>query len=247
MKTDCNVIRDLLPLFFRGVCHQLAITGYEGAQGLVELSNVVRLFRKDLDAKLTNCNVYEVAIDLITGRNSLMVNIDLGEMLLRDWALDGEYAELILNQFSVGGCDVFARHGDGELLRAYNAELSYAILDLCPCATDGIPLDVTYSIDDIFLSFFNMITTGTWVAASDTLSFFDSGISADMSNEKFEAEDIMFLSNIVAKLSSENFEIFKGEIKNNNGEIEIKDGHIPTQKEIAEMDFFVQGITGTLK
>ena len=81
---------------------------------------------------------------------------------------------------------------------------------------------------------------------SNRLSLSNGGITTDFSSGEFEYDDEAVLYEIIEDISSENFSVFSGEIKNNDGEVEIKNGSELTEAEINEMDFLVLGISGTL-
>ncbi len=160
--------------------------------------------------------------------------------------LDREYADLVLKQFSVGGCDIFVRHGDGDILREYAADTSVSVLDICVCEGEDLPIKVNYNFGNVFLPFFEMISNGEWIAAASRLSFSDGGIEFDISNGGFTDDELQILSAVIDDIASEDFEVFCGEIRNNDGEIEIKEGESLPQSEVDKMDFLVFGIAGNL-
>lgn len=160
--------------------------------------------------------------------------------------VDAEYADLTLKQFSAGGCDVFVRHGDGEILRGCESAESATVLDIRMYGGGESSMGITYNLSKLYLPFFDMITSDEWAPVSNRLSLSNGGITTDFSSGEFEDDDETVLYEIIDDISSENFSVFSGEIKNNDGEVEIKNGSELTESEINEMDFLVLGISGTL-
>ena len=159
---------------------------------------------------------------------------------------DIEYAGLVMKQFSVGGCDVFVRHGDGDVLREYAADLSALALDICMRESESYPAKTNYDLSKIFLPFFEMILSGEWIDISSRLSFSDGGIEFDFSSSGFTDDQIQILTDVLDSVVSKDYEVFAGEIRNTDGEVEVKEGDFMTESEIDKMDFLVFGIAGTL-
>jgi len=160
--------------------------------------------------------------------------------------LDTEYADVTLKQFSAGGCDVFVRHGDGAILRECENAKSATVLDVCLYGGEVSDFGITYNLSELYLPFFDMIINGEWMPASSCLSLSDGSITADFSSGEFEDDNATVLYDIIEDITSETFSVFDGEIRNNDGDVEIKDGSELTESEISKMDFLVSVISGAL-
>jgi len=164
-----------------------------------------------------------------------------------DPAVEKQAAQQLLNK----GCDVMAQHQDStaaqlaaEEAGAFAVGYNTPTPDAAPKAYLTAPLFhwEKFYVDDV-----QKVIDGTW-ASRDYWEGLSAGMTsldtltdlcADGTSEKVETAQKAIIDGTLAP--------FTGPLKDQNGEVKIADGVKMTDEEIWNMDWFVEGVIGTIK
>lgn len=148
------------------------------------------------------------------------------------------------------GCDLIAQHQDstaaqiaaqekGALAIGYNTPTPNA----APDAYLTAPLFhwEKFIVDDV-----QKIMDGTWTSRAYWEGLSSGMVSLDTLSSKCKDGTQPLVDDAQAKIISGDLKIFKGPIKDQNGEVTVADGSEMTDDEIWSMSWFVEGVIGTI-
>lgn len=166
--------------------------------------------------------------------------------ILDDPSAEKAAVEAMLNE----GCDVTAQHQDSiatmiaaEENNATSIGYNVSAAELVPNAYITAPM---WNWDDYYLNTVEQVIDGTWTnlpywgSLSEGIVYLDklTSLAPEGAEEK--------VIEIKEKILLEELQVFSGEIKDQDGNIKAKGGDVLLDEDLLTMDWFVDGVVGTI-
>lgn len=164
-----------------------------------------------------------------------------------DPAKEKDAAEAILDQ----GADVIAQHQDtpGPQEAAENAG-AYGIgynTDMSKFAPDNVLTSAVWNWGPYYEEVLKSVKNDNWESGQYWGSLKNGVIDIAPYGPMVKQETKDVVKKWRNKIENEEWDVFTGPIKNQNGEVKIKQGKKLTDKELLNMNWFVQGVQGKLE
>jgi simple sugar transport system substrate-binding protein len=185
----------------------------------------------------------------LLGARSVNPDVTLSVVWANTWYDPGkerEAAEALMAQ----GVDVMAQHTDSAApVQAAEEKGIWAIGQASDMSKFGPKSHLTAIVDDwspYYIRRVQMVLDGTW-ESSDTWHGFDDEmvVLADFNPAAPEAVKNETLA-VVEQIRTHKLHPFQGPIKDQNGKVVVKEGETMTDAQLLGMDFFVEGVIGSI-
>lgn len=148
------------------------------------------------------------------------------------------------------GCDVTAQHQDSTATQIAAAEKGAASVgyDLDPKEkAKGYMTSPIWNWGAYYLKTVKEAMNGTWKSGSYWGPMSDGIVDlAPLTKDAPEGAQAI-IDPIKKQMLDGSFKIFKGPLKNQAGEVKIKDGEVMADKDVWSMDWFIQGVIGKIE
>lgn len=163
-----------------------------------------------------------------------------------DPTLEHEAAQSLLD----AGCDVIAQHQDTfEPVAAAEAAGAYSVgyhTSMLGSAPNGYLTSPIWNLTGYYTDAVKSVIDGTYVSSTYWGGLETGTVLLDTFGPSVSDETKALIAEKQQAIIDGTWDVFTGEIKNQAGEVKVAEGEKLTDEEIWNMDWFVEGVVGTL-
>ena len=227
----------------------LSVT-YEGryvtgtAAGMVTKSNTI--------GYIASFPIPEVIRDInatFMGARAVNPDVEMKVVWVNTWfdpAKEADAANTLIDQ----GVDVIVQHTDSPApLLAAQKRGVWGVgqaSDMSHFAPEAHLLSVVNDWGPYYIKSVQAVMDGNWESGDYWGGIHDGVIKIEAINDKLTAEQRSKVDAMIASIGSGEFHPFTGPIKDQSGTVRVADGVEMTHKELAGMDWYVEGMTATI-